>query len=69
MGNSSVVGAKSRRQTSGAAYVNRVSANALDLDDGFRRAKGHPGAGVVPAVLAVAEAESQSGAAAAKLGV
>ena len=36
----------------GAAFVNSASASMLDLDDGHRRALGHPGAAVVPAVLA-----------------
>ncbi|EKN63241.1 hypothetical protein BAZO_18351 [Schinkia azotoformans LMG 9581] len=30
-------------------------ANALDLDDGHRLTKGHPGAVIIPAVLAAAE--------------
>jgi 2-methylcitrate dehydratase PrpD len=33
----------------------------LDIDDGHRRASGHPGAAVIPAVLAQAEALSVSG--------
>ncbi len=40
----------------GAAWANGVLANALDFDDGHRLAKGHPGANVIPAALAVAEA-------------
>ena len=39
----------------GAAWANAVLANALDLDDGHRLTKGHPGAMVVPAALALAE--------------
>lgn len=39
----------------GAAFANGVLANALDFDDGHRLVKGHPGANVVPAALAVAE--------------
>jgi 2-methylcitrate dehydratase PrpD len=39
----------------GAAWANGVLANALDLDDGHRLVKGHPGAVVIPAALAVAE--------------
>jgi 2-methylcitrate dehydratase PrpD len=39
----------------GAALVNATAANALDVDDGHRMTKGHPGAVVFPAVLAAAE--------------
>jgi 2-methylcitrate dehydratase PrpD len=38
----------------GAAFANAAAACAMDLDDGHRAAAGHPGAIVVPAVLAVA---------------
>ncbi|MBB5213968.1 MmgE/PrpD family protein [Parapusillimonas granuli] len=38
----------------GAALVaNSAATAALDLDDGYRRARGHPGAAVIPAALAV----------------
>ena len=40
---------------SGAALVNGFAGNALDIDDGYRLIKGHPGACVLPAVLAAAE--------------
>ena len=40
----------------GAAVANGVLANALDYDDGHRLTKGHPGATVIPAAAAVAEA-------------
>ena len=46
----------------GAALANACAANALDVDDGFRLAKGHPGAVVIPAALAVAQAENAAGA-------
>jgi 2-methylcitrate dehydratase PrpD len=39
----------------GAALANGFTANALDIDDGYRRVKGHPGACVLPALLAVVE--------------
>ena len=39
----------------GAAWSNGVLANALDMDDGHRITKGHPGAIVVPAALAAAQ--------------
>ncbi|MGI8861805.1 MAG: MmgE/PrpD family protein [Gaiellaceae bacterium] len=44
----------------GAAWANGVLANALDFDDGHRLVKGHPGANVIPAALAVAEASGAS---------
>jgi len=45
----------------GAAYVNSSSSSALDLDDGHRQAMGHPGASIIPAVLAVAQEIDASG--------
>jgi 2-methylcitrate dehydratase PrpD len=51
-----VVGTGNRLNAPGAALVNACSANALDIDDGFRPSKGHPGATVIPAALAQAEA-------------
>jgi 2-methylcitrate dehydratase PrpD len=47
--------------TAGAALANSAAASALDVDDGHRRASGHPGAAVIPAVLAQAEANGASG--------
>lgn len=44
----------------GAAFANASAASALDLDDGHRRAGGHPGASIIPAVLAVAADTSPS---------
>lgn len=38
-----------------AAWANATAAAAADLDDGNRRAKGHPGATVIPVALAVGE--------------
>jgi 2-methylcitrate dehydratase PrpD len=49
-----------RRQAAFAAFANSAAASALDLDDGHRAAGGHPGAAVIPAVLAVAQ-EMQAG--------
>lgn len=43
------------RQPAYAAFANSAAASALDLDDGHRAAGGHPGAAVIPAVLAVAQ--------------
>jgi len=49
-----------RLGVAGAAWANGVLANGLDFDDGHRLVKGHPGANVVPAALAVAEASGAS---------
>ena len=39
----------------GAALANGFAQNALDIDDGYRRIKGHPGAAFLPALLAALE--------------
>lgn len=39
----------------GAAFANSAAASMMDLDDGHRAAAGHPGACIIPAVLATAE--------------
>ena len=44
-----------RLSASGAALVNGFAGNALDIDDGYRRIKGHPGACVLPVILAAAQ--------------
>ena len=44
-----------RASAVGAALANGFAGNALDIDDGYRRVKGHPGACVLPAVLVAAE--------------
>jgi 2-methylcitrate dehydratase PrpD len=44
----------------GAAWANGVLANVLDYDDGHRLAKGHPGAIVVPAAVAVGQRSDAS---------
>ncbi len=44
-----------RLSVPGAAWANGVLANVLDYDDGHRITKGHPGAMVITAALAVAE--------------
>lgn len=44
-----------RMGAAGAAFANGVLANVLDYDDGHRLTKGHPGAIVIPASLAVAQ--------------
>lgn len=45
-----------RASLAGAALANGFSQNALDIDDGYRLVKGHPGACILPVVLAAAEA-------------
>ncbi len=42
----------------GAALANGMSANALDLDDGFSLLRGHPGSGFFGALLSAAEASN-----------
>jgi 2-methylcitrate dehydratase PrpD len=44
-----------RVSAAGAALANGFMANALDIDDGYRSAKGHPGACALPPLLAAAE--------------
>ncbi|WHY33988.1 MULTISPECIES: MmgE/PrpD family protein [Bacillaceae] len=60
-GRSSVFSSAEKMSASGAALVNATAANALDMDDGHRLVKGHPGAIVFPAVLAAAEEYNVSG--------
>lgn len=43
-----------------AAFQNSAAACALDLDDGHRTASGHPGAAVIPAVIAQADASGRA---------
>ena len=43
-----------RSNAIGAAWANSAAASAMDLDDGHRLARGHPGAAVIPAAFAVA---------------
>lgn len=52
-----------RASAPGAAFANGCLANALDVDDGYRPIKGHPGAVVFPAALAAAESTAASGGA------
>jgi 2-methylcitrate dehydratase PrpD len=44
-----------RVSAAGAALANGFFGNALDIDDGYRNTKGHPGACALPPVLAAAE--------------
>jgi 2-methylcitrate dehydratase PrpD len=54
-GASSIIMTSHKVNATGAALVNATSANALDMDDGHRLVKGHPGAIIFPAVLAASE--------------
>ncbi len=51
-----------RASAAGAAFANGCLANALDIDDGYRPVKGHPGSVVFPAALAAAESRGGDGA-------
>jgi 2-methylcitrate dehydratase PrpD len=44
----------------GAVWCNASAAAALDLDDGHRMARGHPGAAVIPAAFAAAQEEGST---------
>jgi 2-methylcitrate dehydratase PrpD len=50
-----------RASPSAAAFYNALVSARLDLDDGHRKARGHPGAAVIPAVLAEADRIEASG--------
>ncbi len=50
-----VLGRSSTGSVLGAAFANATLASALDVDDGYRLAAGHPGAVVIPAALAIGE--------------
>jgi 2-methylcitrate dehydratase PrpD len=59
-GAATVIGTRERAAPGPAAFANAMAANALDYDD--TGATGHPGATLIPAALALAEAEGRSGA-------
>jgi len=61
-GPSTIIGTGARCTPVGAALANGFAASALDIDDGYRPVKGHPGAVVFPAVLVGAEEAKSSGA-------
>ncbi|MCP4020489.1 MAG: MmgE/PrpD family protein [Desulfobacteraceae bacterium] len=54
-GQATVLVRGSKISATGAALVNGFANNALDIDDGHRLVKGHPGACVLPVVLAAGE--------------
>jgi 2-methylcitrate dehydratase PrpD len=49
-----------RLPAAGAAFANSAISSMLDIDDGHRAAAGHPGASVIPAVLAQADVANVS---------
>ncbi len=63
-GTCSVIGTDRRADPARAALINGAAGHALDFDDSSAVMLGHPSAPVLPAVLAAAEQESRSGAAA-----
>ncbi|WP_077966950.1 MmgE/PrpD family protein [Ensifer adhaerens] len=52
-GSSSIWATGHTASLAGALFANASAASALDLDDGHRLARGHPGAAVIPTVLAL----------------
>ncbi len=60
-GPSRIIGARERRPPEAAAMINGTAAHGEDFDNTFEGCPVHPGAVVVPAVLAVAEAEGRTG--------
>lgn len=60
-GQATVIGSRRPLSVVGAVWANCNSASALDLDDGHRLAMGHPGAAVIPVVLAIAETTGATG--------
>jgi len=60
-GRATIIAAARTSTASGASLVNAFAVSALDIDDGYRPLKGHPGAVVFPAVLAAAEEAKATG--------
>lgn len=52
VGNSAIWFTGQTASAIGAGFANAMSSAALDLDDGHRASRGHPGAAVIPAVFA-----------------
>lgn len=55
LGNSTIWFCGQSASVIGAAWANSAAASILDLDDGHRLARGHPGAAVIPAAFAIAQ--------------
>lgn len=60
-GPSVIYGAGATASAADAALINGAAAHALELDDDHRSSVMHPGAVVVPAALAIAQAQGASG--------
>lgn len=58
---STILGVEKKVPSVNAALANGVSGHSMDLDDGHRKALGHPGVCVIPAALAVGELIGCSG--------
>ncbi len=58
---STIITSGKKTNCAGAAFANSFQANAIDIDDGFRPVKGHPGALIIPAALAVSEGRNITG--------
>lgn len=56
-----IIGANQKLSCVSASLINGFITNALDIDDGYREIKGHPGAAIFPAVLAVSESIKAKG--------
>jgi 2-methylcitrate dehydratase PrpD len=61
-GPSSLIGEPGSASPMDAVFYNATLAHSLDFDDTHREGSVHPGAAVIPTVLAVGEAEGSSGA-------
>ena len=61
VGKATVLGAGFTTNLSQAAFLNGVTAEALEAQDGLRFGGNHPGVAVIPAVLALAERLDSSG--------
>lgn len=57
-----IIATRARTNAVGAALANGMAAHADETDDSHPASLSHPGCGVVPAALAVAEAHGRSGA-------
>ena len=52
---STILGVNKKIPSVNVALANGINAHSMDLDDGHRKALGHPGVSVIPAALAVGE--------------
>ena len=56
-----ILGKGARTSLVGAVLANGTAANAIDIDDGYRLVKGHPGSCVLPVAIAAGEKVECSG--------